>query len=257
MMEISNLDFTPEQKVCPTHGPYETRLYGGALRHVLRHCPECAKERDLMLEAQRLEKQKQMIEHDRLRRHAYTRIPKRFKERRFDNYQAELDHQKKVLETCKAYASDWEAVTASGKSMIFIGKVGAGKTHLACSIAYEVAERGGWPLFISVSEMMREIKSAFNKDSETTEQDQINKFASEVDLLILDELGMDYGTDFNKALLFEVLNNRYANQKPSILISNLDTSALRDYMGERLFDRMRENGGKLLAFVWDSHRGKE
>jgi DNA replication protein DnaC len=105
--------------------------------------------------------------------------------------------------------------------------------------------------------MMREIKSAFNKDSETTEQDQINKFASEVDLLILDELGMDYGTDFNKALLFEVLNNRYANQKPSILISNLDTSALRDYMGERLFDRMRENGGKLLAFVWDSHRGKE
>jgi DNA replication protein DnaC len=256
MMEISNLDFTPEQKVCPTHGPYETRLYGSALRHVMRRCPECMKEEERHEAALRARAEQQLQEEKRRERHSYSRIPKRFKDRRFDNYHAESEQQKKVLEACKGYASDWDAVKDSGKSMIFIGNVGAGKTHLACSIAYEVAERGGRPLFISVSEMMREIKSAFNKDSDTTEQEQIDKFAN-VGLLILDELGMDYGTDFNKALLFEVLNNRYANQKPSILISNLDTSALREYMGERLFDRMRENGGKLLAFVWDSHRGKE
>jgi DNA replication protein DnaC len=134
--------------------------------------------------------------------------------------------------------------------------VGAGKTHMACSIAYEVAEKAGFPVFISVSEMMREIKSAFNKDSEKTEQELIDHFAS-VGLLILDELGMDYGTDFNKALLFEVLNRRYEAMLPNILISNLDPAALREYLGERLFDRMRDNGGKMLAFVWESHRGKE
>ena len=127
---------------------------------------------------------------------------------------------------------------------------------MACSIAYEVAEKAGFPVFISVSEMMREIKSAFNKDSEKTEQELIDHFAS-VGLLILDELGMDYGTDFNKALLFEVLNRRYEAMLPNILISNLDPAALREYLGERLFDRMRDNGGKMLAFVWESHRGKE
>ena len=127
---------------------------------------------------------------------------------------------------------------------------------MACSIAFEVAEKAGFPVFISVSEMMREIKSAFNKDSEKTEQELIDHFAS-VGLLILDELGMDYGTDFNKALLFEVLNRRYEAMLPNILISNLDPAALREYLGERLFDRMRDNGGKMLAFVWESHRGKE
>jgi DNA replication protein DnaC len=127
---------------------------------------------------------------------------------------------------------------------------------LACSIAYEVIEQGGAAYFATVAEVMRKIKSSFSKDAETTEQEQIDHF-SNIELLILDEVGMDYGTDFNKALIFEILNNRYENMLPTMLLTNLDALALREYLGERLIDRMREGGGKLIAFTWESHRGKE
>jgi DNA replication protein DnaC len=43
---------------------------------------------------------------------------------------------------------------------------------------------------------------------------------------------------------------------PTILLTNLDTEALKDYLGERLVDRMREGGGRMVSFTWDSYRGK-
>jgi DNA replication protein DnaC len=44
--------------------------------------------------------------------------------------------------------------------------------------------------------------------------------------------------------------------KPTIVISNLAKDGLQDYLGERAFDRLRENGGKLVVFDWESYRSK-
>ena len=42
----------------------------------------------------------------------------------------------------------------------------------------------------------------------------------------------------------------------SIPISNLDIKGLVDYAGERTIDRMKENGGLMRVFNWDSYRGR-
>jgi hypothetical protein len=47
---------------------------------------------------------------------------------------------------------------------------------------------------------------------------------------------------------------RYEEMKPSLLVSNLTVDEIIDYLGDRVFDRMRENGGAVLAFNWTSHR---
>ena len=41
---------------------------------------------------------------------------------------------------------------------------------------------------------------------------------------------------------------------PTVLISNLGIDAIKDAVGERIIDRLREDGGDLVAFDWDSHR---
>ena len=41
------------------------------------------------------------------------------------------------------------------------------------------------------------------------------------DLLILDEVGVQFGSETEKMILFEIINGRYEQLKPTIVISNL------------------------------------
>ncbi len=75
-----------------------------------------------------------------------------------------------------------------------------------------------------------------------------------MDLLILDEVGAQLGTDWERLMLFKIVNERYKAQLPTIIVSNIDASGLADYLGERIVDRMREGGGMTLVLDWPSYR---
>ncbi len=256
-MAVSESNVVEESRTCTTHGDYTVKLFSiaGQKKYGSTRCAECEKAAEERNKKQAEEQRLRQIEYSRIARHERSRIPLRFKTRRFDNYVVDNEGQAKALGICRSYAESWAKVSQAGTGLIFSGKAGAGKTHLACSIAHEVIEQGGEVQFATVAEVMRQIKSSFAKDSDTTEQKEIDHFSG-IPLLILDEVGMDYGTDFNKALIFEILNNRYENMLPTILLTNLDTPALVEYMGERLVDRMREGGGRMVSFTWGSYRSK-
>jgi DNA replication protein DnaC len=55
-------------------------------------------------------------------------------------------------------------------------------------------------------------------------------------------------------MLFDVLNARYANQRPTILIGNLTADELEEYLGERIMDRLLESGSAVVPFTWESYR---
>tara|TARA_R110000868_G_C10972986_1_gene771101 strand:+ start:6106 stop:6873 length:768 start_codon:yes stop_codon:yes gene_type:complete len=182
-------------------------------------------------------------------------IPERFKDHSFATFKTGTDEQKKKLDRCQDYAKNFNQKLKDGTSMILCGKTGTGKTHLACSIANEIINKGHSAVFMNVIKMMRQVKETWSKGSETTEQNAINWFLTP-DLLILDEVGVQFGSDAEKMILFEVLNERYQNIKPTILISNLLPANLQEFVGERVMDRMKENGGRILQFDWKSNREK-
>lgn len=74
------------------------------------------------------------------------------------------------------------------------------------------------------------------------------------DLLIIDEVGVQFGSESEKIILFEIINERYEQMKPTILISNLSEDELSRYVGERIIDRMREGKGAVINFDWESYR---
>ena len=53
------------------------------------------------------------------------------------------------------------------------------------------------------------------------------------------------------------LIERYENSKSAILLSNLTPTEVKVFLGERVFDRLREDGGKAIAFDWESHGGSK
>ena len=67
-------------------------------------------------------------------------------------------------------------------------------------------------------------------------------------LLILDEVGIQAGTENERNILFDVLNTRYADMRPTIVISNLKLVEITNYLGTRIIDRLSENGGQVVPF---------
>ena len=55
-------------------------------------------------------------------------------------------------------------------------------------------------------------------------------------------------------MLFDVLNARYGEMRPTILIGNLTAAEMEDYLGERIMERLMDLGSIMVPFTWTSHR---
>jgi DNA replication protein DnaC len=182
-------------------------------------------------------------------------IPDKFADRTLGSYMPENDGQVRALARARQYADNFDEVLLHGTCFVFCGKKGTGKTHLAIGIAHQIMAAGRSALFMSVARAIRSIKETYDKTSNKTEA-QAYRDLVEPDLLILDEAGIGFGSDYEKNVLLEIINGRYETSRPTIMTSNLAAPALEVAIGERSFDRLREGGGKLVVFDWESYRSR-
>lgn len=245
-----------ESAECPDHGPFEQKVFTPfpGERAIHSGCPVCASERKAEQDAAQAQKTlvaRQVAAESLLEA---SGVPLRFRDRTFAEYKPPTAAAKTALSVCKRYAEDFAGQAQRGRSLVLTGGPGTGKTHLACVIASTVINAELAKVrFVTVSDMLRRIKETYAKDSPLTESNVIAGF-SNCDLLIVDEVGVQVGSEHEKLLLFDVLNARYQDLKPSILISNLSAEELETFLGHRVMDRYRECG-VVLAFDWASHRG--
>lgn len=180
-------------------------------------------------------------------------IAPRFEHASFESYQLINKVAQSNLNTCKSYVKTWEERKAAGEGIIMCGRPGTGKTHLAVAICREIVIQNKISAFITTaSRIIRAFRRSWNSDADTSEFDTL-QFYSELDLLVIDEVGVQYGTESERNILFEVINNRYEDLLPTILISNLPVNGLAEFLGDRILDRM-SHGGVVLAFDWNSYR---
>ena len=242
---------------CESHGPFDQRVMDvlPGMAPLLSRCPACVADAAAAADAMA----KRQASAERLmtvkRLTGDSGIPPRFRDRTFASYAPDSKGSKTALSVCRRYAQDFAAQSAQGRSLVLTGGPGTGKTHLACAVGNQVIEQDLAAVrFVTVSEMLRCIKETYRKDATTSESDVIAGFVG-CDLLIVDEIGVQVGSEHEKLLLFEVLNGRYQNLAPTILISNLSADELEKFLGHRVMDRYRECG-VVLAFDWESYRGR-
>jgi len=249
--EYLQVDKTIKQETCEKHGAYESR---NVFRAVWSKCPNCAAELQAIREKEDAELQAQMKHNHWLGKLKEAGIPDRFKSRTLDTYIAENEGQRRALSFATEYAEKFEEESKSGRSAIFCGMPGTGKTHLSIGIALEIMKNGKSALFTTVQRIMRRMKETFRRDSEDSERDVID-ILTYPDLLIIDEIGVQFGSEFEKNLMFDILNERYEKCRPTLLLSNLTIPEVKAFLGARIYDRLKEDGGKFVSFDWASHRG--
>jgi DNA replication protein DnaC len=237
--------------LCPFPGHGEYVSFQNRRRPTASGCPTCAQE--ARAAAERAEELAATVESLK-RRLGDSLIPRRFAGKTFEIYDAVTPEQQLCLNTCRAYASDFQKHKAAGRCVVMTGTPGTGKTHLAAATAQAIMAAGETAVFRTVSAILMHIKGAFDKSARYTEADAYAALI-EPALLVIDEVGATKPTEFELAVLFAVINGRYEEQRPTIVLSNLPVMDLERAVGARAWDRLREGGVIALPFNWKSARG--
>jgi len=153
-----------------------------------------------------------------------SRIDKRFCLRTFDNFKGYDPITIKAKTKALDYVKHIEEYLETGKNLVIegSGKVGTGKTHLACAVAQGVMQKGIPAQFINVVSMIAEIKENFD----------ISKFV-DVELLIIDDLGKEKGTEWVCETIYGIINKRYEQMKPTIITTEKRMSEMTSHYEEK------------------------
>lgn len=142
------------------------------------------------------------------------------------------------------------------RNVIFLGRSGAGKTHLATALGVEACKNNYRTRFASCYGLVNELIEA-RKDKDL--QRLIQRYAR-YDLLVLDELGYIPFSKEGAELLFQVLAERH--EKGAVVItSNLGFADWTQVFGEpvmtaALLDRLTHRA-HIINCQWDSYRLKQ
>ncbi len=241
-----------ESRTCATHGDFMASgvRYLGK-REIWTGCPACE---EAQLAAERQAEAQQRAEAARQRIEAMieeSAIPARFIGRTFDNFQAASDAQRAALKVTQDYAANFWTHRKRGTGLILSGLPGTGKSHLAGAVLQAIMPQHQG-LYITCMGLIRAVRGTWRKDSERSES-QVLGMLCNVPLLVLDEIGVQYGTDGEQTILFDVLDRRYRELKPTILITNQNTEGFKQFVGERTYDRLIETC-RWIQFDWESYR---
>ena len=151
--------------------------------------------------------------------------------------------------------------------LVLYGNTGCGKTHLSVSlmreqllknIKKEIGANDNFYKreemeFITVPDLLLEIRSSFRDGAENTEESLINHY-SEVDFLILDDLGSEKASEFAITTLYIIIDRRDRDMKSTVITTNLSPAEIENQLNARIASRM--SGMKNIKINMPDYRKK-
>lgn len=171
-------------------------------------------------------------------------IPKRYADCTLDSFSVCDSSLKAARRISKKFVDSYPVVK---NGILFIGKPGVGKTHLAVAILKEIIKKtGDTGIFYDYRDLLKQVQDSYNPESQTTEMQVLEPVLS-CRVLVLDEIGARRVTAWMHDTIFYILNQRYSNKMLTIITSNFpemksddDEETLEDRIGFRLDSRLHE-----------------
>jgi len=150
-----------------------------------------------------------------------------------------------------------------------IGGRGTGKTQMAWNIARNVKlqnvntvnydsgftkEINRPAIYRTAMDIFLELRSTYAPKAEKTEW-QLMKEYENAALLVIDEINVTTGNNFEDLKMTAIMDKRYQRLRPTILIGNVDLQQFSDRMGKSVINRIEEDG-IILTCNWQSYRTK-
>ena len=178
-------------------------------------------------------------------------------DRRFENAKICSAAEKKFKQSFERYCENFEKIREKGLGIVMAGNPGTGKTYYTTCIMN--ALNSSYLVYrTTLSALLEEIRNNYNRQGKGNENEDfmLERF-SKAELVIFDDLGNEFLSDWGKEKMFMILNFLYENDKSMIINSNLDYTQLEEFLkingSDKLMDRIKSKCKKYL-FNWESRR---
>ncbi|MCD8048623.1 MAG: ATP-binding protein [Clostridia bacterium] len=163
------------------------------------------------------------------------------------------DNAKSILSVTRSFAENFDF---TDKNLLFYGPSGLGKTFLSSAVAAFLIERGKDVLYISANSFFPMLENIHfgRKDDKSS---YIADKSLDCELLVLDDLGAEFITQFTASELFRVMNMRLLSGKKMIFSTNLTLSELAASYSERIVSRLIGSFETLQFFGEDIRKKKK
>jgi DNA replication protein DnaC len=165
-----------------------------------------------------------------------ARLPQRYRDVAFERFPV-TEMPAPVVATVRRFTRDIHRNLDEGKGLWLFGDVGTGKTTLAMLVSKAGIAAGRSVAIYSLPRLMNVLHEAIGSDDGKLEL--IDRLAT-VDLLHLDDVGAENGTDWVLEQLYSIVNTRYEEGRSLVVTSNLDPDALAEQIGHRTVSRLIE-----------------
>lgn len=124
-------------------------------------------------------------------------------------------------------------------NLFLYGKTGLGKTYICNCIAKDLLDKGITVMYVTAPQLFREIeKERFGKDEDADDKDDYLDNILSVELLVIDDLGTEFGTVFTASQLYHIISTRLINKLPIIISTNLEIKDLSEKYSDRITSRL-------------------
>lgn len=196
---------------------------------------------------------------------ANSNLTERMRHQRFESFDFSLFEQQegvynKALKVarvlCEKAMKFSETFDKTGENFLITGNAGTGKTFLSSCIANRALERGKSVYYQTAYKLFETFeKSKFDKYDDS-DADETVKYIYDVDLLIIDDLGTEFVTQFTSAVFFDLINTRALAGKSTVISTNLGFEDLSEIYSQRILSRftgdyniMQTVGGDLRSIL--------
>lgn len=134
------------------------------------------------------------------------------------------------------YVDKFKLMLEDNIGYLFWGGVGTGKSYMAACIANALLDK---EYTVKMTNFATIINDLFCCEDKNEYIDALVKY----DLLIIDDLGAERGTEYAVENVFNVIDRRYRSGKPLIITTNLHLSMLTNEQSldkKRIYDRILE-----------------
>lgn len=217
MIEDTEYSYDPEREYIKDGHAYckncHERKDGKALemlgkKRIYKVSCKCDRDR----EAKQKAREKQM-EIERLKRECFSSMIQW--SYTFENYQGQ---KTQAFTIAQNFTKDFERMRKENIGLLFYGSVGSGKTYLACSIANALIEQ--YQIGVKIRNFAQLINDLQKGSFDFDKNEYIDSIVN-TSVLILDDLGIERDTAYAKEQVYNIINNRYLKQKPTIFTTNL------------------------------------
>jgi len=181
------------------------------------------------------------------------RVPKRYRGVSFDRPPVpEIARvAPEQVQAVRRYVRDIDANLDAGHGLWLMGDVGTGKTTLAMIVSKAALDAGRSVAIYSLPRLLNLIRGAI--ETEDGMVGFLERLAA-VDLLHIDDLGVENTTEWVLEQLYSIVNTRYEDERAMIVTTNLRYEELIAQLGERTVSRLVAICGNGLPLYGEDDR---